>query len=49
MAGSVSKDLTQSQRTDERWKTKESYLSQNYHSNEGVSRVKNTRKEMSLH
>ena len=38
MSGSVSRDLMQSQRTDERWKTKENYLSQNYQGTEGVSK-----------
>ena len=36
MAGSVSGDLMQSQRTNGRWKTKESYWSQNYQGIEGV-------------
>ena len=36
MAGSVSRDLMQSQRTDQRWRIKESYWSQNYQGIEGV-------------
>ena len=36
LAGSASRDLMKSQRTDERWKTKESYWSQNY---QGIERV----------
>ena len=37
MAGSVCRDLIQSQRADERWKMKETYWSQNYQGIEGVS------------
>ena len=37
MAGSICRDLIQSQRADERWKMKETYWSQNYQGIEGVS------------
>ena len=37
MAGSICRDLIQSQWADERWKMKETYWSQNYQGIEGVS------------